>query len=428
MTQESDSASSGLPAARNRAAGEGGSGIEDGPRRPRTAIKSIALTLALVGAGAAYWYFNRPWSEPAEAAVPPAPPVVTVSAPLQRPIVEWDEYTGQFAAVEYVEVRARVSGYLDAIHFEDGQIVEKGDLLFVIDPRPFEIALASARAQLAEATARLELADAQLARANRLRDTNVVAASTYDERLQDKRAAEADVEAARAAVRAAELDLAFTRVTAPITGRVSRNEVSVGSLVSGGSGGGTTLLTTIVSLDPIYFEFDLSEANFLAYQRAVADGRLESTRNGGIAVQVRLPDEKDWSRAREGRIDFVDNQVDRSTGTIRVRAVLPNPDLFITPGQFGRLRLPGSELYEAILVPDSAVVTDQSRKVVMVVTEDGTVEPRVVRPGPMELGLRVIREGLAPTDQLVINGLMRIRPGIKVTPQPGSIEPGQPQG
>src|SRR5690606_1095761 len=188
------------------------------PRHGRRgpAIRLIAVTLALLGAGVFYAYVNQPWSDAVEAAeasnAAPPPPTVTVSAPLQRKLVEWDEYTGQFAAVDYVEVRARVSGYLDSIHFEDGQIVQKGDLLFVIDPRPFEIALASAKAQLAEATARLELADAQLARANRLRDTNVVAASTYDERLQDKRAAEADVEAARAAVRAAELDLAFTRV------------------------------------------------------------------------------------------------------------------------------------------------------------------------------------------------------------------------
>lgn len=426
MTQDSESERDGSPVTQERAAGEKAADGEGGSRRTGLAVRAIAALLVLLGAGAAYWHFNRPWSEPAKAAiVAPPPPTVTVSAPLQRKIIEWDEYTGQFSAVDYVEVRARVSGYLDSIHFKDGQIVKKGDLLFVIDPRPFEIALASAKAQLAEATARLELANAQLARADKLRDTNVVSASTYDERVQEKGAAAAAVEAARAAVRAAKLDLAFTRVTAPVSGRVSRHEVSVGSLVSGGSGGGTTLLTTIVSLDPIHFVFDLSESDFLAYQRAVADGRLESTRNGGIPVQIRLSDEEDWSRAREGRIDFVDNQVDRSAGTIRVRAVVPNPDLFITPGQFGRLRMPGSERYAAILVPDSALVTDQSRKVVMTVKDDGTVEPRVVRPGPMELGLRVIREGLSPTDRIVINGLMRARPGAKVTPQPGRIEPRQ---
>jgi len=350
-----------------------------------------------------------------------APPLVTVSNPLQRDIVEWDEYTGQFAAVDYVEIRARVSGYLTEIHFADGEIVKKGDLLFVIDPRPFEIARDSAEAQIAQAQARLDLANSQLQRTSELRRSDFAPQSTLDERRAETRSATAALETARAALRSAELDLEFSHITAPVSGRVSQHLVSIGNLVSGGATGTPTLLTTIVSLDPIHFFFDMSEADFLAYQRAVASGRLGSTRDSSLIAEVRLADETAWKR--QGILDFVDNSVDRSAGTIRARAVFANPDFFITSGQFGRLRLPGSERYEAILIPDSALVTDQSRKIVMTVKDDGTVEPRVVRPGPIVDGLRVIRDGLGPKDIIIINGLVRARPGAKVTPQPGKIEP-----
>lgn len=382
--------------------------------------------LAAAAAGGFYWYQNKA-PQPAEAAAASMPPQVTVASPLHQEIVEWDEFTGQFAAVEYVELRARVSGYLQSIHFEDGQIVRKGDLLFVIDPRPYEIALASAKAQLDEATARVDLADRQLARASKLRQDDFVAASTYDERAQELASSTAAVEAAKAAIRQAELDLEFTRITAPISGRIGRHLVSVGNLIADGGGSAATLLATVVSLDPIYFDFDLSETDFLAYQRAAASGRLKSTREGGVEVFAHLPDEDEWTI--KGRLDFVDNQVDRATGTIRARAEFPNPDLLITPGQFGRVRIPGSEPYQAIMIPDSALVTDQSNKLVMTVTADGTVVPKLVRPGPGydPLGLRIIREGLEPTDQIIINGLIRARPGAKVTPEPGKIEPSQLQ-
>jgi RND family efflux transporter MFP subunit len=397
-------------------------------RSRRGLVAVVALVLAgVAGLAALYWNGTlTSGGETTAAAVPPPPPKVTVATPLHQEIVEWDEFTGQFAAVEYVEIRARVSGYLDSIHFRDGQIVKKGDLLFEIDPRPFEIALASAQAQRADAAARLELANAQLKRAGQLRKSDFVAASTYDERVADVRAAEAAVQTADAAIRSAELDLDFTRVTAPVSGRISRHEVSLGNLVFGGNSGDTTLLTTIVSLDPIYLEFDLSESDFLAYQRAAATGRLKSTRESAVLVQAHLPDEKEWSL--KGQLDFVENQVDRSAGTIRARAVFANPNLLITPGQFGRVRLPGSDPYQAILLPDSAIVTDQSQKLVMTVAADGTVTPKVVRPGPIsdELGLRIIREGLEPSDQVIINGLMRARPGTKVTPEQGKIEPQQP--
>ncbi|HEX2892249.1 efflux RND transporter periplasmic adaptor subunit [Vineibacter terrae] len=374
----------------------------------RSVLGGVYLLLALAMDGTA-----------AAQAPPPAPPAVTVAAPLQREVVEYDEFTGQFAAVEFVELRARVSGYLQSHHFEEGQIVKKGDLLFVIDPRPFEAALASAKAQLGQAQARVELADRQLARAAELRGRDFVAASTYDERLQEQRVATAAVEIAKAAVRTAELDVEFARILAPVSGRIGRREVSDGNLVSGGSGAGNTLLTTIVSLDPIYFVFDMSEGDFIAYQRAVQSGRLQSTRDA-ITVFARLRDEPDWPR--EGKLNFVDNQVNRSAGTIRARAVFPNPDGFLTPGQFGRIRLPGSEPYKALLIPDAAILTDQSQKIVMTVNAEGVVSPKMVRPGPIYDGLRIIRSGLAPEDRVIINGLVRARPGAKVTPQPGEIK------
>ena len=352
---------------------------------------------------------------------PAAPPAVTVSQPIRRELAEWDEYTGQFAAKEYVEIRARVSGYLTEIHFADGQIVKEGDLLFVIDPRPYEATLAAARAQLAQANAQVDLATQQLNRSAELRKKDFEPASNYDQRVSDLKVATAATESAKAAIRSAELNVGFTRITAPLTGRISNHQVSVGNLVSGSDSATTPALTTIVSLDPIWFYFDMSEGDYLAYQRATESGKLGETRASSPVVQVRLADEKDWQR--EGVLNFVDNQVDRGAGTIRVRAEFRNPDFFLTPGQFGRIRIPGSEKYPATLVPDSAVVTDQSRKLVMTVKEDGTVVPKVVRPGPItDDGLRIIRSGLDPGDQVVVDGLVRARPGSKVTPQPGSIE------
>jgi RND family efflux transporter MFP subunit len=383
----------------------------------------LAIIVVLILAAAAYWRFYGASLDGSGAAAAAPPPTVTVSKPLQKEIVEWDEYTGQFAAVDYVEVRARVGGYLDSVNFKDGQMVAKGDLLFVIDPRPFEIALASAKAQVGETTARLDLANRQLGRAGQLRQNDFMSAATFDQRNAETRGAASAVESARAAVRQAELNLVFTQVTAPLGGRTSRHMVSVGNLVNGGDTGTgtTTLLTTIVSLDPIYFYFDMSEAQYLAYQRAVAAGKLKSTRDNEVEVSAHLVDEKDWPHP--GRMSFVDNQVDRGAGTIRARAQFANPGFFITPGQFARIRVPGSEPYQAILIPDSALVTDQSRKQVLVVKDDGTVEARIVRPGPSYEGLRIIRKGLAASDRIIINGLMRARPGAKVTPQPGSIEP-----
>jgi RND family efflux transporter MFP subunit len=396
------------------------------PGRNRLRPFMIVAAVVIIAAGGYWLIAEREGAGKGQAAAAPSAPPVTVSPPLQQEVTEWDEYTGQFAAVDYVEIRARVSGYLQEIHFEDGQLVKKGDLLFLIDPRPYEIALASAKAQVDTANAAIEYTNRELARAAELRQKDFVAQSTYDQRLQQNRNAAASLEAGKAAVRDAELNLEFCHITAPVSGRISKHEVSLGNLISGSNGGTTTLLTTIVSVDPVYFNFDMSEADFLSYQRAVAQGKLMSTRDDPVPVEAHLVDETSWTL--KGRLDFVDNQVDRSAGTIRARAVFDNPKLFITPGQFGRIRVPGSEPYQALLVPDAALVTDQSRKLLMTVTEDGTVVPKVVRPGPTYEGLRIIRTGIAPTDRIVINGLVRARPGGKVTPQPGKIEPDKTAG
>lgn len=356
-----------------------------------------------------------------EARAAPPPPTVTVAAPLLQRLTEWDEFTGRFEATASVEVRARVSGYLQAVNFADGTMVKEGDVLFTIDPRPYQAAVDQAAADLANAEARLDLARSQLERAERLVDNSTVSRASYDERVQEERAAEAAVQQATAALAAVKLDLEFTNVRAPISGRVSNRRVDVGNLVTGDPN--ATLLTTIVALDPIYFVFDMSEADFLAYQRAVSEGRLPSTRDNETIVQAHLPDEDDvWPYA--GTMNFVDNRIDPGSGTIRARALLPNPDLFITPGQFGRLRIPGSNEYEAVLVPDSAITTDQSNRIVMTVAQDGTVVPRSIRPGPSQPGgLRIVRTGLTGEEKIIINGLMRARPGEKVTAEAGTIVP-----
>jgi len=399
------------------------------PRR-RHVGRWIAVVLALA-APAGGWYGWRQYpglDAPAEAqaeAAPP-PPRVTVSLPLVKEITEWDEYTGQFSAVQEVEIRARVSGYLQSIHFQDGQFVKAGDLLYVIDSRPFEIALASAEAQTASAQAAIDLAQAQLSRAEALRKDDFVSKSAYDERLQESRAAIANLGVAKALVEAAKLDLDYTHVTAPIGGRISATGVDIGNLVTGGNTGATTLLTTIVSVDPIQIDFDISESNLLEYQRAIMDGRLESPQTASVPVQARLMDEDAWTM--HGTIDFIDNRVDRSAGTIRVRALLPNPGGLITPGQFGQVRIPGSEPYKALMVPEAALVTDQAQKVVLTVAEDGTVVAKPVRAGPNRGPLlRIIREGLAPTDRIIISGILRAHPGGQVTAVDGSFDLPDPE-
>lgn len=352
-------------------------------------------------------------------APPPAPPV-TVAHPVHKRIVEWDEYPGQFRAVDAIDVRSRVSGYLESIHFTDGQIVKQGEPLFTIEKEPFIIALDSAKAQRAEAEAQLSLANRNLKRYEKMREGNIVGEADYDDRVEAVSAAKAALAAAHAQVREAQLDLGYTDIRAPVSGRISRHMVSAGNLITGGYTGDVTLLTTIVSLDPIHLDFDVSEANYLAYQRAAERGVMPSMRDNKIEVFAKLPDEEEWTH--KGTLEFLDNQVNETSGTIRARATFPNADGVFTPGQFAHIRVPGSEPYEAILLPETAIVTDQSQKIALVVAEDGTVGVKILRVGPSYDGMRIIREGLAPEDRVVINGLLRARPGTKVTAEMGEIE------
>jgi RND family efflux transporter MFP subunit len=379
---------------------------------------SLIVLLAAAGAIGTSAWMNRTPAGAAQAAAPP-PPTVTVSAPLQRELASQTIFTGQFSAVDFVELRPQVSGYLTEIHFTDGQLVHQGDLLFVIDPRPYEIALQQAIAQVQQAVAGLDLANKQVVRTTRLHRDEFASGELLDQRSQQQLAAEATLEQAKAAVRSAQLNIEFTHITAPISGRISNHRASIGNLIAGGPNSGTpTLLTTIVSLDPIHLDFEMNETDYLTYQRFLLS---QKGTNPDRTVEANLSDERGYPR--RGVLDFVDNQMDRSSGTIHARATLPNPDLLISAGQFARLRLPTSAPKPTLLVPDSAVSTDQSRKLVMTVAPDGTVVPKPVEVGSLSGGLRVINSGLSPNDQVIINGLMRARPGTKVTPQQGSVLP-----
>ena len=348
----------------------------------------------------------------------PAPPPVTVSKPVQKSITEWDEYTGRFTAVETVEIRARVSGFIESIHFKDGQIVKKGDLLFVIDPRPYKIAVDQAKADVERAQAKLEIASHDVDRATPLARNQTITDRELDTRKAVQRDAAGGVGSAEAALRQAELNFEWTAVRAPISGRISDRRVDAGNLIVGGSTG-ATLLSAIVSLDPIQFIFDGSEADFIRYLRLAAAGSRPSSRDVQNPVAVRLADEKDFKH--QGRMDFVDNVVNPKSGTIRGRAIFDNKDGLLTPGFFGRLRLFGGER-ESLLVPDSAIASDQASKIVFTVADDGMVATKKVELGPIVDGLRVVRAGLAPTDRIVIDGLQRARPGQKVTAENGKIE------
>ena len=357
-------------------------------------------------------------SKPVAGSAPPPPPV-TVARPLQKTITEWDEYTGRFTALETVEVRARVSGFIDSVHFKEGQIVKQGDLLFVIDPRPYRLAVEQAKADVDRGQAKLEIADLDVQRATPLVRSQTLTEREFDTRQSTQHDAAGQVASAQAALKQAQLNLEWTEVRAPIGGRISDKRVDAGNLITGGQSG-ATLLTVIVSIDPIHFVFDGSEADFLRYVRLAAAGGRRSSRDAQNPVSVRLADETDYKHP--GRMDFVDNVLNPKTGTIRGRAIFDNKDGLLTPGFFGRLRLFGGE-HDGLLVPDGAVASDQSSKIVFTVAEDGTVGTKLVELGPMVDGLRVIRSGLAPTDRIVIDGLQRARPGGKVTAQDGKIEP-----
>lgn len=370
-------------------------------RTAKIVAASVLMTAALYGC-----------SGPSEAQAPPAPSV-TVAVPLVQAVQDWDEFTGRFEATQSVEVRARVGGYVSGVHFRDGDYVRRGQLLFSLDPRPAQAALASARAQLSQAQAQLALAQSELTRSETLLESQAVSQAEVDTRRGSLQTAQAAIAAANANVRARQLDLEFTRVTAPISGRVSDRRVDAGNLVSGGSSA-ADVLTTVVSSAPIHFVFDGSEAVLLKYQRQV--------RQGAAPIQVRLQDESGFTRS--GTLDFTDNAVDTASGVIRLRAVIPNPDGFLKPGMFGQARLAGAGTYNAMLVPDAAVATDQARRIVYVVAADGSVSPRPVQLGPVVDGLRIIRSGLQRTDRVIIAGVQRIQqPGMKVQARTGQIRP-----
>jgi multidrug efflux system membrane fusion protein len=390
---------------------------DDDPQPVRRGRRRYGMLVAalLVAAGAAGG--GLVWRQDSQAAPPPPPPPpqVTVGTPLRQTIAATTGFLGQFSGVDRVELRAQVGGTLAAIDFHDGQIVHKGDPLFVIDPRPFQIRLDQAVARLQTAEARKSLADAELWRAQQLKQTSFGTAETVDQRAAEQRSAQAAIEAAKAAIRDAQLDLEFARINAPFTGRIGAHLVSAGNLVSGSRGGTspTTLLATIVSLDPIYLDFDMSEADYLAYQAAHHGTRQPE--------DVTIDLNGDGQFDRHGTLDFIDNAVNRSSGTIHARATVPNPDLSITPGQFARLRVPTADAALVLLVPPTAIVPDQAREMVMTVAADGSVVPKPVETGGLYQELRIIRSGLDPSDRVVINGLVRVRPGAKVTPVAGTI-------
>jgi RND family efflux transporter MFP subunit len=365
---------------------------------PAAAI-SLALLLAACGQSA----------PPA-----PPPPPVTVANPVKQKIVDRDEYVGRFVAVDAVEIRARVSGYLEKVHFTDGQLVKAGDLLFTLDQRPFRAALDQAKADLARAKSQVDLSAADLSRAETLLQQKTIAEALYDQRVQAKRAADAALQAAEAALKTAELNLEFTELRAPVSGRIGDRRVSPGNLVTGTITGTTTLLATVVSIDPIRFEFSFDEASYLRYQRSARDAGKADERGTKLPVELRLLDEKDFEH--KGSIDFVDNVIDTGSGTIRGRAVFRNANALFTPGMFARIRVPGSPEYEALLVPDAAIGTEQIRKFVYVVDGENTVRQKYIELGSLQGRLRVVRSGLDPEDRVIVNGLMRARAGAKVTP------------
>jgi len=373
------------------------------PRLPRFALVAAFITsaglLAACGRG--------------QQQAAPAAPKVTVATPAKRSIVDQDEYVGRFVAVDSVEIRAQVSGYLDKVHFQDGQMVKQGDLLFTIDSRPFQNTLDQARANLEQAKSNVTFTQSDLARGQQLLRDRTISEQIFEQRAQAARNAQAAVAANEALVRQAEINLEWTELRAPISGRIGDRRVSPGNLVIGGTSTNTTLLATIVSIDPIRFEFTFDEAALLRYDRLAREGSTGVTGRGATPVRLKLLDEQEF--AHSGRMDFVDNVIDRATGTIRARAQFDNADRLFTPGLFARVQVPASDPYQALLVPEEAIGTEQVRKFVYVVGDDSIARQHFVKLGQTIDDLRVIKEGVSANDRVVINGLMRVRIGQKVT-------------
>jgi RND family efflux transporter MFP subunit len=381
---------------------------------PSLSLLRSAIPLALIAALLAGCGEQKTQAQGA----PPAP-TVTVAKPTKKLVSDRDEYVGRFIAFDYVEVRARVSGYLDKILFKDGQLVKAGDPLFLIDPRPFQATLEQSNAAVQQAKANLAFAESDLKRGESLRPGTTITQQALDQRLQASRVASASVTAQEAAVKQAELDLSFTELSAPISGRIGDRRVSIGNLVTGGATG-STLLATIASIDPIRFEFTMDEASYLRYLRMASSSNAADR---GITLPVRLKLIDEDSYAHEGKIDFVDNAIDRSSGTIRGRAQFANADGRLTPGMFGRIQISTSAPAEALLVPDTAIGTEQVRKFVYVLNGENVATPKYVTLGQLVDGLRVVK-GLDANDTVVINGLMRVRPGAKVTPEQAAADAG----
>ena len=351
-------------------------------------------------------------------AAPPSLPV-TVATPLEKKITLWDEYSGRFEPVERVEVRPRVSGFIEQVHFKDGSLIKAGDLLFTLDKRTFQIAADSAKADIARQDAQVLLASTEVERAEPLARTKVMSEQVFDQRKAALSQAQAQLLSAKASLRAAELNLEWAEVRAPISGRISDKKVDAGNLVQGGQAG-ATLLATIVSLDPIHFVFDVSEADYLRYSRANIAGERPSSRDVANPVRLKLADEATWSH--DGKMNFVDNALNERSGTLRGRAIFDNKNGLLTPGVFARMALFGGE-QTAFLVPDTAIVSDQARKIVFAVNAENVVTAAPVTLGPMIDGLRVIKSGLKADDRVVIEGLANpaVRPGAKVTAAAGTI-------
>ena len=346
---------------------------------------------------------------------PPPPPTVIVSKPLAQKLVDWDDYVGRFVAINSVDVRPRVSGYLTAIPFKDGQIVHKGQVLFEIDPRPYQAALTQAQGQEAHAQAALTNAQVELTRAIKLLADHAIAEQEYETRLANQQQANADLIAAKGQVQTAQLNLTFTKVIAPINGRISDRRVTVGNLVSQD----TTVLTNITDLDPIYFTFDAPESQYLKYEQQHLKGERPSSRDFANPVEIRLQDQANYTV--HGFMNFVDNVLDPNSGTIRGRASVPNPQYILAPGLFGHMRLLGSGAYTGLAIPDNAITTQQSDQIVYVVGPDNKVKQVKVQTGPLAQGLRVITSGLTANDEVVINGVQRAKVGVTVTPKQGQI-------
>ena len=351
--------------------------------------------------------------------VPPTP-VVTVAKPVAKKLTEWDEFTGRLSAVASVEVRARVSGYLLSTHFKEGTEVKEGELLFAIDPRIYEADLARATAERNRVQSTLEQATAEAGRAEKLVETKAISAEEADAKVKTRNSAQAALAAAQASVDAAKLQVEFTKVTAPISGRVGRKWVTEGNLITGGPNG-ATVLTTIVALDPIYCYFDVDERSALKYRELAKQGKRESALYHQIPAEMGLANQDGFPHA--GKVDFVDTELSATTGSIKARAVFENKDRLMSPGFFGHVRIPGSGEYEALLVRDMALGSDQGRQFVYVVGADGKATQRTVTAGPMEGGLRIIRSGLKAEDLVVVNGLMAIRPGTVVKTEETQMTP-----